>query len=241
VSGAPEESARESEPPALFVPDMVPAVENKPAAPVAPVPAKLEEKKRELHALDADLVKLRNAKARRATLAAEVKKLDRAVRFKDNSRLSVILGVVAALLLIASVVLGVRLSQAWREIAAVTASRDGLQGELDKTASKVDLWQSSYDNLDRIYGELYEKYQDAEAALPYRDFLLNKIGIIIGGSPYYHRYRSSVCSVDWISALSRYAAKTFSAHYVEYCQALGYTACPECYKPFSFSDVLLGN
>lgn len=50
-------------------------------------------------------------------------------------------------------------------------------------------------------------------------FLYNNIGFIVNGSSYYHNYECPVFQ----------AASEYWAHNIEYCQSIGYGACPVCW------------
>lgn len=58
-------------------------------------------------------------------------------------------------------------------------------------------------------------YDHLDAAL----FLYNNIGFIVDGSSYYHNYECPVFQ----------AANEYWAHNIEYCQSIGYSACPVCW------------
>lgn len=58
-------------------------------------------------------------------------------------------------------------------------------------------------------------YDHLDAAL----FLYNNIGFIVNGSSYYHNYECPVFQ----------AASEYWAHNIEYCQSIGYGACPVCW------------
>ena len=58
-------------------------------------------------------------------------------------------------------------------------------------------------------------YDHLDAAL----FLYNNIGFIVNGSSYYHNYECPVFQ----------AASEYWAHNIEYCQSIGYSACPVCW------------
>ena len=58
-------------------------------------------------------------------------------------------------------------------------------------------------------------YDHLDAAI----FLYNNIGFIVNGSSYYHNYECPVFQ----------AASEYWAHNIEYCQSIGYSACPVCW------------
>lgn len=58
-------------------------------------------------------------------------------------------------------------------------------------------------------------YDHLDAAI----FLYNNIGFIVNGSLYYHNYECPVFQ----------AASEYWAHNIEYCQSIGYRACPVCW------------
>lgn len=71
-------------------------------------------------------------------------------------------------------------------------------------------------------GELKSQIKDLESRNTYFNeyMVLNyRIGFIVDGSAYYHRYSCPVYR----------AADEYTAHNIEYCRYLGYSACPVCW------------
>lgn len=69
--------------------------------------------------------------------------------------------------------------------------------------------------LARVKTQKEGLYDHLGAAL----FLYNNIGFIVNGSSYYHNYECPVFQ----------AASEYWAHNIEYCQSIGYRACPVCW------------
>ena len=69
--------------------------------------------------------------------------------------------------------------------------------------------------LARVKAQKAGLYDHLDAAL----FLYNNIGFIVSGSSYYHNYECPVFQ----------AASEYWAHNIEYCQSIGYGACPVCW------------
>lgn len=69
--------------------------------------------------------------------------------------------------------------------------------------------------LARVKTQKEGLYDHLDAAL----FLYNNIGFIVNGSSYYHNYECPVFQ----------AASEYWAHNIEYCQSIGYRACPVCW------------
>lgn len=69
--------------------------------------------------------------------------------------------------------------------------------------------------LARVKAQKEGLYDHLDAAL----FLYNNIGFIVNGSSYYHNYECPVFQ----------AASEYWAHNIEYCQSIGYGACPVCW------------
>lgn len=69
--------------------------------------------------------------------------------------------------------------------------------------------------LARVNIQKERLYDHLDAAL----FLYNNIGFIVNGSSYYHNYECPVFQ----------AASEYWAHNIEYCQSIGYGACPVCW------------
>lgn len=69
--------------------------------------------------------------------------------------------------------------------------------------------------LARVKAQKEGLYDHLDAAL----FLYNNIGFIVNGSSYYHNYECPVFQ----------AASEYWAHNIEYCQSIGYRACPVCW------------
>lgn len=69
--------------------------------------------------------------------------------------------------------------------------------------------------LARVKTQKEGLYDHLDAAL----FLYNNIGFIVNGSSYYHNYECPVFQ----------AASEYWAHNIEYCQSIGYSACPVCW------------
>lgn len=69
--------------------------------------------------------------------------------------------------------------------------------------------------LARVKAQKEGLYDHLDAAL----FLYNNIGFIVSGSSYYHNYECPVFQ----------AASEYWAHNIEYCQSIGYGACPVCW------------
>lgn len=69
--------------------------------------------------------------------------------------------------------------------------------------------------LARVKTQKEGLYGHLDAAL----FLYNNIGFIVSGSSYYHNYECPVFQ----------AASEYWAHNIEYCQSIGYGACPVCW------------
>ena len=69
--------------------------------------------------------------------------------------------------------------------------------------------------LARVKTQKESLYDHLDAAI----FLYNNIGFIVNGSSYYHNYECPVFQ----------AASEYWAHNIEYCQSIGYRACPVCW------------
>lgn len=69
--------------------------------------------------------------------------------------------------------------------------------------------------LARVKDQKDGLYDHLDAAI----FLYNNIGFIVNGSSYYHNYECPVFQ----------AASEYWAHNIEYCQSIGYRACPVCW------------
>lgn len=69
--------------------------------------------------------------------------------------------------------------------------------------------------LARVKTQKEGLYDHLDAAF----FLYNNIGFIVSGSSYYHNYECPVFQ----------AASEYWAHNIEYCQSIGYGACPVCW------------
>lgn len=69
--------------------------------------------------------------------------------------------------------------------------------------------------LARVKAQKEGLYDHLDAAI----FLYNNIGFIVSGSSYYHNYECPVFQ----------AASEYWAHNIEYCQSIGYGACPVCW------------
>lgn len=69
--------------------------------------------------------------------------------------------------------------------------------------------------LARVKAQKEGLYDHLDAAL----FLYNNIGFIVNGSSYYHNYECPVFQ----------EASEYWAHNIEYCQSIGYRACPVCW------------
>jgi hypothetical protein len=195
---------------------------------ISPDSDKLAKKKRELHDLEVDIVRLRNAEARRATLATEIKKLDRAIRIKNYPRLSIILGSVAVLVLFVSVGLGICLSQAQQE-------KSQLQQKIVEVQESLAVKSLQLDNVSKANED--KSVALANLRLDYNKknrrsiFVEQYIGIIVEGSNYYHVFDCEDLRETGFGDLPYLGSdfKSFFAHNVEYCEYLGYIKCPKCH------------
>ena len=70
---------------------------------------------------------------------------------------------------------------------------------------------SEYDGMEAVEPDFYEFLLE-------RSYYLTQVGYIVEGSSYYH---TPYCPVFT-------EASTYWAHNIEYCEYLGYAACPDC-------------
>lgn len=109
----------------------------------------------------------------------------------------------------------------WQGVSLASDSAESAEEirVLNKRITQLNSSIASYrDNV----GELKSQIKDLESRNTYFNeyMVLNyRIGFIVDGSAYYHRYSCPVYR----------AADEYTAHNIEYCRYLGYGACPVCW------------
>lgn len=130
--------------------------------------------------------------------------------------LSIILAVALTLSLIGNVWQGVSWSNESSEAAEEIRV---LNNKLTQKEEAIKEYRTKVGDLNteiaRIKAQKEGLYDHLDAAL----FLYNNIGFIVNGSSYYHNYECPVFQ----------AASEYWAHNIEYCQSIGYGACPVCW------------
>lgn len=130
--------------------------------------------------------------------------------------LSIILAVALTLSLIGNVWQGVSWSNESSEAAEEIRV---LNNKLTQKEEAIKEYRTKVGDLNteiaRIKAQKESLYDHLDAAL----FLYNNIGFIVNGSSYYHNYECPVFQ----------AASEYWAHNIEYCQSIGYGACPVCW------------
>lgn len=112
--------------------------------------------------------------------------------------------------------------------------RDSLREESDRLKETISILEESKSRISSEKAEL--KQENAELQKENKELKsnvdaariigiemisqLNNIGFIVNGSRYYHYFDCEVYT----------SADTYWAHNVEYCEYLGYSRCPECWR-----------
>lgn len=130
--------------------------------------------------------------------------------------LSIILAVALALSLIGNVWQGISWSNESSEAAKKIRV---LNNKLTQKEEAIKEYRTKVGDLNTALARANIQkeglYDHLDAAL----FLYNNIGFIVNGSSYYHNYECPVFQ----------AASEYWAHNIEYCQSIGYSACPVCW------------
>lgn len=130
--------------------------------------------------------------------------------------LAIVLCIALALSLAGNVWQGV----SWASDSAESAEEIRvLNNKLTQKEEAIKEYRTKVGNLNtelaRVKIQKEGLYDHLDAAL----FLYNNIGFIVSGSSYYHNYECPVFQ----------AASEYWAHNIEYCQSIGYGACPVCW------------
>lgn len=125
-------------------------------------------------------------------------------------RLCIVLAVVLALVIFlgGATMISERQKAQSAEQRALTA-----EGKLKTEQATVE---KQKDRISKLHDQIDELRKDADDA----EFLRRRIGFIVDGSNYYHHRGCPVFQAE----------STFWAHNIEYCQSLGYSKCPVCWK-----------
>lgn len=100
-------------------------------------------------------------------------------------------------------------------INSVSTERDNLSREINSLETDINSLKSVRTNLKSEIESLEDKLDNH---MQYFENTYFSIGYIVEGSSYYHCYDCPVYT----------AADTYWAHNIEYCEYLGYSACPLC-------------
>ena len=109
----------------------------------------------------------------------------------------------------------------WQGVSLASDSAESAE-EIRVLNKKITQLNSSIASYRDNVGELKSQIKDLESRNTYFNeyMVLNyRIGFIVDGSAYYHRYSCPVYR----------AADEYTAHNIEYCRYLGYGACPVCW------------
>lgn len=94
-----------------------------------------------------------------------------------------------------------------------------LNNKLTQKEEALEEYRTKVGNLNTELARVKIQKEGLSDHLDAALFLYNNIGFIVSGSSYYHNYECPVFQ----------AASEYWAHNIEYCQSIGYGACPVCW------------
>lgn len=94
-----------------------------------------------------------------------------------------------------------------------------LNNKLTQKEEALEEYRTKVGNLNTELARVKIQKEGLSDHLDAALFLYNNIGFIVNGSSYYHNYECPVFQ----------AASEYWAHNIEYCQSIGYSACPVCW------------
>lgn len=128
-----------------------------------------------------------------------------------------VLSVVCVILVISTVLLGYFAATTRAECLNLERAVSDLISQNEKSQEEIGGLVEERDALSQRLDSVNERLN--EVIEPY-DLLQDTVGFIVSGSKCYHHCDCRVYR----------HAKTYQAHNIEYCKALGYVPCPECWK-----------
>lgn len=135
-------------------------------------------------------------------------------------RLAVLAGV-CVLGILCGAAIGYAISNS--RVAAFQAEKNRLENDYAAIQGLYNGMKSSRDNAQENVRELKSQLSDLETRIEetaeHSNFLMDHIGFVVDGSPYYHTYECIMFQT----------ADEYWAHNIEYCEYIGYTECPACH------------
>ena len=132
-----------------------------------------------------------------------------------------VLAVVCVMGILCGAAIGYAISNS--RLAALQTEKTRLENDYTALQGLYNGMKSSRDNAQENVRELKSQLSDLETRIEetegHSNFLMNHIGFVVDGSPYYHTYECIMFRT----------ADEYWAHNIEYCEYIGYTECPVCH------------